>query len=138
MLSLWSPYNDLWSRTQELASALDWAPAAAPPRPAVDVVEEEHRYVLSADLPGYEEKDIDVRVLDGVLVLSGKREQSRVAKGGTMAFAERRYGSFCRQFTLGSSVDESKIEATYKNGVLTVALPKREEAKPRQIPVHAS
>jgi len=138
MLTLRRPYNDLLNRSRELAALLDWAPAAEQLRPAVDVVEEEHRYLLSADLPGFEEKDIDVRVVDGLLVVSGKREQSREQKRGTVAFAERRHGSFCRQFALGSSIDESKIEATYKNGVLIVALPKRDEAKPRQIPVHGS
>jgi len=138
MLTLWKSNQDLFRWNRELDRLLDWAPGREALRPAVDVTEDEQRYVIRADLPGFEEKDIDLRVVDGVLVLSGKREDSREQQKGTVAYAERRYGSFCRQFSLGASVDESKIEATYKNGVLTVALPKREEAKPRQIPVHAS
>ncbi len=138
MLTLWRPYEALLRWNRELDGFFDDSSNASAVRPAVDVLEEEQRYVLSADMPGFAQKDIDVRVIDGVLVLSGKREESRKPKGGTLAYAERRYGTFSRQFTLGSAVDEAKIEATYKDGVLTVTLPKKEEAKPRQIPVHAS
>ncbi len=138
MLTLWRPHEALFRWGNELDGFFNHSSDEPALRPAVDVVEEEHRYVLSADLPGFQEKDIDVRVVDDVLVLSGKREESRNAKSGSVTYAERRYGTFCRQFSLGSTVDEAKIEATYKNGVLTVALPKKEEAKPRQIPVHGS
>jgi HSP20 family protein len=137
MLSLWRPDQDLFCWNRDLNRLFDWVAATEALRPAVDVTEEETRYVLRAELPGIEEKDIDVRVVDGSLVLSGKREQSSEEKQGTLTQAERQYGSFCRRFVLESGVDESKIEASYKNGVLTVAVSKKEIVKPRQIPVHA-
>lgn len=106
--------------------------------PAVDIVEEEDRYLIKADLPGMAENEIEVKVHDGVLVLSGKREETKEEKKEDGFYRERRYGSFCRQFTLGSSVDAQKIEASYEKGVLTVSLPKKEETKPRQIEITAN
>ena len=106
--------------------------------PAVDLSEEEDHFLITADLPGMAEKDIEVKVHDGVLLLTGKREDTREQKEGGSHLRERRYGSFCRQFRLGDGVDAEKIEATYRNGVLEVRLPKREETKPRQIPVSTS
>jgi HSP20 family protein len=138
MLTLWRQNQNLLRWSRELDRLFDSAPAPEALQPAVDVTEEEARYVLRADLPGFEEKDIDVRVLDGVLILSGKREPSTEEKQGTVTQAERRYGSFCRKFALDFAVDESTIEASYKSGVLTVALPRKEATKPRQIPIHTS
>ena len=138
MLTLWRQNQDLLRWSRELGRLFDGEPAPEALRPAVDVTEEENRYVLRADLPGFEEKDIGVRVLDGVLVLSGKREPSTEEKHGTLTVGERPYGSFCRKFALDFAVDESTIEASYKNGVLTVALPRKEATKPRQIPIHTS
>jgi HSP20 family protein len=137
MLNLWRPQQDLFRWSRELDRLLGGAPG---PKvcPAVDVTQEETRYVLRADLPGFEEKDIDVRVVDGVLVLSGKREPSSEEKLGKLTQAERPYGSFCRKFALDFAVDESTIDASYKSGVLTVALPRKEATKPRQIPIHTS
>jgi HSP20 family protein len=106
--------------------------------PAVDIEEKADHFLVSADLPGVSEKDIEVKVQDGVLLLSGKRESSKEQKTESGFYRERSYGSFCRSITLGEGVDAAKIEAAYKNGVLTVKLPKKEEAKPRQIPVSAS
>lgn len=103
--------------------------------PAVDIVEEEDRYLIKADLPGMAENEIEVKVHDGVLVLSGKREETKEEQKEGGFYRERRYGSFCRQFTLGSTVDAQKIEASYDKGVLTVSLPKKEETKPRQIEI---
>lgn len=141
MLTLWRPHHDLLSWSREFDRLFGWGDgAAARPdyTPAVDVREEENQFVIRADLPGMEEKDLDVRVHEGTLVLSGKREESNEEKTDRGYYRERRYGTFCRQFRLGTNVDAQQIEASYKNGVLTVALPKREEAKPRQIPVHTS
>lgn len=103
--------------------------------PEVEILEEEDRYLIKADLPGMEEKDIEVKVHDGVLVLSGKRETSKEESKEGSFYSERRYGSFCRQFNLGSTVSAEKIDAKYDHGVLTVSLPKREESKPRQIQI---
>jgi len=106
--------------------------------PAVDISEEEDHYLIRADLPGVAEKDIEVKVHDGVLLLTGKREDTREEKAAGSYYRERRHGSFCRQFRLGDVVDPEKIEASYKGGVLEVKLPKKEESKPRQIPVTSS
>jgi len=103
--------------------------------PAVDIEETDDAVVLSADLPGVDEKDIEITVHQGVLVLSGKREDSREEETENGVYRERRYGSFFRQFRLGSKVDPDAIAAAYRNGVLTVTLTKKEEAKPKQIPV---
>jgi HSP20 family protein len=105
--------------------------------PAVDITEEEDHFLIKADLPGVDEKDIEVKVHDGVLLLSGKREETREEEEG-YSYRERRSGSFCRQFRLGRNVDAEKIEAAYKKGVLEVKLPKKEEAKPRQIAVSSN
>jgi len=104
--------------------------------PAVDISEEEDHFLIKADLPGMSEKEIEVKVQDGVLLLSGKREEVREEKKEGGYHRERRYGSFCRQFRLGSNVDPDAIAATYDSGVLSVKLPKKEETKPRQIPIN--
>jgi HSP20 family protein len=103
--------------------------------PAVDIQEQEDKYILRADLPGLDKKDVDVKVQDNILLLSGKREQSRAEEGEGATYRERRFGAFSRQFRLGSNVKTGKIKASYKNGVLKVVLPKRPESQPRLIPV---
>ena len=103
--------------------------------PAVDIVEEEDRFMIMADLPGVDQEAIEIKVHEGVLLLSGKREEQREEKGDKSYYSERRLGSFHRKFNLGDKVDASKIEAKYAGGVLTVTLPKKEETKPRQIEV---
>ena len=103
--------------------------------PAVDISEEQDHFLITADLPGMSEKEIEVKVESGVLLLSGKREDTREKQGEGQYYRERRLGAFCRQFRLGEGVNPSAIEASYKNGVLAVKLPKKEESKPRQIPV---
>jgi len=134
MLTLWKPFNDLArfhddlfrrGRNGELVRFT----------PAVDIEELEDRFVLSADLPGIDEKDLEITVHDGVLVLSGKREVSQEEERDGGLYRERSHGSFCRQFRLGPHVDPEKIEAHFSKGVLQVTLPKKEEAKPKQIPV---
>ena len=101
----------------------------------MDIDEKEDSFVLHADLPGLKQKEIEITVNDGVLTLSGNREEPTQENVNGTTVRERRYGSFERKFRLGPNVAESGIEATYKDGVLTVVLPKKEEAKPRQIPV---
>ena len=141
MLTLWRPFDGLFGLSRDLDDLFWGKPSDGNPvdfAPAVDIEEKEDHFLVSADLPGVTEKDIEVKVQDGVLLLSGKREMSKEEKteGGT--YRERSYGSFCRTFTLGDGVDAAKIEASYKNGVLTVTLPKKPETQPRQIPVSAN
>jgi HSP20 family protein len=136
-LTKWRPLGlSPWRREMDdLFKAFDWDGQLAGFRPAVDIAEDEDRFVIKADLPGVSEKEIEIKVHDGVLLLTGKREESTEEKKEGGYYRERRGGSFCRQFRLGSSVDAEKIAASYKNGVLEVILPKKEESKPRQIPV---
>ncbi len=141
MLTLWRPHHDLFRWSRELDRLFDAEPGNGDSRalsPAVDIDEEENRFVIRADLPGMNQKDIEVRAHEGTLLLAGKRESKQEEKSATGYYRERRYGSFARSFKLGSNVDDSKIEAAYENGVLTVILPKKEEVKPRQIPVHSA
>jgi HSP20 family protein len=138
MLTQWRPFGGLF----QLGCGCDGLSEGTPGNggrvdfaPAVDIEEKVDHFLVSADLPGVHEKDIEVKVEDGVLLLSGKREVIGEEKTEVGTYRERRAGSFCRSFTLGNRVDTGKIEATYKNGVLTVKLPKSEESKPRQIVV---
>lgn len=101
--------------------------------PAVDVLESKDAIVVRADLPGMKKDEIDVSVENGTLVIRGeKREESERKEKGAVR-TERFYGSFHRAVVLPGAVDESKAKASYKNGVLELTLPKREEAKPKQI-----
>jgi len=109
--------------------------ATRPWSPAVDILETENELILKADLPDVELKDIDVRVENETLTLKGERkfEKDNGAKG--FHRIERNYGSFVRSFAVPTTVDPEKVAAEYKNGVLTVKLPKKEAAKPRQVKV---
>ena len=109
--------------------------AARPWSPAVDVIENENELVLKADLPDVDLKDIDVRVENQTLTLKGDRKFDNEQKNGGYHRIERNYGTFMRSFTLPSSVENDKVSADYKNGVLTVTLPKKEAAKPKQVKV---
>jgi len=97
--------------------------------PAVDVVESEKAYEITADLPGMDEKNIEVKVADGVLSVKGEKQEEKEEKKKNYYLQERSFGSFQRSFELPESVDPDKIEARFKKGVLTVTLPKRPEAQ---------
>ena len=106
--------------------------------PAVDIYEVEGALVLKAELPDMRREDIDVSVENNTLTLRGERKLDREIKQENFHRVERAYGSFSRSFALPPTVDASKIAAEYKNGVLSVRLPVREEAKPRQIQIDAA
>ncbi len=106
--------------------------------PAVDVYDRGSEMVIQAELPGMKKEDIDVRVENNVLTLRGKKERKEEVKEDGFFRSERMYGIFSRSSSLPSTVDVSKIAADYKDGVLTLTLPKAEEAKPRQIAVKVS
>ena len=103
--------------------------------PAVDIVETENDIVLRADLPGVDPKDVDIQVENGTLTLKGERKFESDVKEDDYRRVERVYGSFLRSFALPPTVDAEKVEAEYRNGVLELKLPKRPEAKARQIKV---
>ena len=103
--------------------------------PAVDIYETPNELVLKAELPGIDQKSIDVHVENNTLALRGERKLEKETKEENYHRVERSYGSFYRSFSLPSTVDQEKIHADYKEGVLTLTLPKREETKPKQIKV---
>lgn len=106
--------------------------------PPVDVFEDRDAVVLKAELPGMKKEDIDVRVENNVLTLQGERKREKELNENGYSRTERVYGTFCRSFSLPATVDVKKIDASYKDGVLEVTLPKVEEAKPKQIDVKIS
>jgi HSP20 family protein len=104
--------------------------------PAVDIYEnDKHEVIIKAELPEMKREDIGVTFENNVLTLKGERRLEKDTRRDNFQYAERHYGSFTRSFTLPNTVDASAISASYKDGVLTIRLPQREEAKPKQIAV---
>jgi HSP20 family protein len=124
---------------QDSLSRLFSEPASRPWTPAVDIYETENELVLKADLPDVDAKNVGIQLENGTLTLKGERKFEDV-KNGQKGFhrIERSYGSFVRAFALPETVDGDKVRADYKNGVLTITLPKKEVAKPKTINVEVS
>ena len=106
--------------------------------PALDVHAEKDNFVVHVELPGLQKDAINISLHDGVLSVSGERKDEREQKEGESFRRERYFGKFQRSVTLPAAVDAGQVQATYKDGVLTVTLPKAEEAKPKQIAVNVS
>ena len=106
--------------------------------PAVDIYETENELVVKADLPDVSEKDLDVRIENNTLTIRGERKFEKKVEEEHYLRVERTYGSFSRSFSLPNTVNSEAIKAEYKNGVLTVELPKRAESKPKQIKVNVT
>ena len=106
--------------------------------PAIDLYDDKDNVTVKAELPGLKKEDIDVSLHDGVLTISGERKSEEKFEGAETYRAERFVGRFQRSVTLPSPVSADKVQAQYKDGVLTVTLPKTEEAKPKQIEVKVS
>ena len=123
-------FSDAYGRSDEgLFSSGSWLPP-------VDIYQNgEHELVLKAELPDMARENIDVTVVDGTLTIRGEKKLSSEVKEEQFHRVERRYGTFSRSFSLPPTVDAGKVGAEYKNGVLTVKLPMREESKPRQVKV---
>jgi len=124
-------FSPLFSEREAELSTRAWAPA-------VDIFETESNIVLKAELPGVEPKDVEVRVEDNTLYLKGQRKFEKETKEENYHRIERSYGSFARSFALPNSIDGEKVAAEYKDGLLTLTLPKREEAKPKTIRINVS
>lgn len=103
--------------------------------PAVDIYETENSLVVTAEIPGVSEKDIDVRIENNQLVIKGERKFEKETKEENYHRIERIYGNFYRSFSLPNTVDTEKVRAEYKNGVLKITINKREEVKPKQIKI---
>ena len=104
--------------------------------PPVDIYEDEHTIALTLEVPGIDEKDIDVRIEGNTLTVHGERKIEKEEKEENFRRVERQYGSFTRSFTLPSSVDTGQVSADYDRGVLKINLAKKAEAKPKQIKVN--
>jgi HSP20 family protein len=104
--------------------------------PPVDIYEDEHTIALKMEVPGIDEKDIDVRIENTTLTVHGERKFEKEEKEENFRRVERQYGSFTRSFTLPSSVDTAQVSANYDKGVLKISLAKKAEAKPKQIKVN--
>jgi HSP20 family protein len=115
-------------RSSDEGNLTTWAPA-------VDIFETEHKLVVKADLPDIKPEELDIRVENNILTIRGERKFEKKVNENNYLRVERSYGSFSRSFSLSNTVNTESIEAEYKNGVLTVSIPKLEEAKPKQIKV---
>ena len=134
----WNPARELASMEIDRLNNMlnDFYGAGRSWMPAVDIFETpEHEFVLKAELPDVKRDDINVSFENGVLTLTGERKTEFDASQGTYHRSERAYGRFSRSFTLPATVDANRIAASYKDGVLTIRVPQREEAKPKQITV---
>ncbi len=141
--SAWSPFKDIVNMQREVGRLFDglfadfdengnsvtsWLPRA-------DVIENGDAYIIKTELPGVDKNDVKITVRDNVLTLKGEKKQEKEEKGHNFHRVERSYGTFERSFSLPTGVKNDKIDAAYKDGVLTITLPKVEEAKPKEIEV---
>jgi HSP20 family protein len=113
---------------REAMTVADWAPT-------VDITEDDKEYLIKAEIPEVDKKDVKVTVQEGVLTLQGERKQEKEEKGKKFHRIERSYGSFVRSFALPDDVSEDKLKAEFKDGMLLVHLPKAEKPKPKAIEV---
>jgi HSP20 family protein len=123
--------NESFRNRGEESALTTWAPA-------VDIYETPNELVVKADLPDVNEKEIDVRVENNLLTIRGERKFEKSVSEENFLRVERTYGAFSRSFSLPNTLNSEAIAADYKNGVLTVTLPKREETKPRQVKVNVT
>ena len=107
--------------------------------PRLDVVERENEFVVQAEMPGIARDDIEVTLENGILTISGEcRNEKEETNGSRLIRQERQYGKYVRSLRLGKEVDEKKVKANYKDGILELTLPKSEEVKPKKINVNVS
>ena len=146
VLTRWDPFRG-YSTLQDQMNRLfreSYSPPAGPEEalttsgfaPPVDIYEDEHNITLKIEVPGIDEKDIDVRIENNTLTVHGERKLEKEEKEENYRRVERQYGSFTRSFMLPSSVDPGQVSAHYDKGVLKINLAKKAEAKPKQIKVN--
>ena len=142
-LTTWRPLRDLDRMRSEMDRLWEAFFEGRPRRrtdeaewlPSVDVSETKNDIVVKAELPGMDPKDIDISLSDGHLIIRGEKKQEREENEEDYHFIERSYGSFTRSIQLPKQVKHDKINASYKNGILKVVLPKSEEAKTKEIKI---
>lgn len=148
VLTRWDPFRDLATMPDRLnrmyrvlreptygAEGPEEALTATSFAPPVDIYEDEHNITLKMEVPGIDERDIDVQIEGNTLIVHGERKMEKEEKEENFRRIERRYGSFTRSFALPSSVDPGQVTANYDKGVLKISLAKKAEAKPKQIKV---
>ena len=140
----WEPFRDLVTAQRDFDRLFRGAFSAQPGEtelstrswaPPVDIYETEDAIVLKAELPGVDPKDVEVRVEDNTLYLKGERKFEKEVKEQNYHRVERSYGSFARSFSLPNSISTDKVRAEFKDGLLTLTMPKREESKPKTIKI---
>jgi len=143
----WEPFRDLMATQREFDRLFReaFSPALAEGEvstrtwaPPVDIYENGENLVLKAELPGINPDDVEIRVEDNTLYLKGERKFEKEVKEQNYHRVERSYGTFTRTFSLPNSIDSDKVAANYKDGVLTLTMPKKEEAKPKTIKINVS
>ena len=146
-MQLWNPFEefenllDRYNKSggKNLSKHYDTDMSFADWAPSVDIEEAEDKYVIKADLPGVDKKDIDVKLENGVLSIRGEKQtEKETGKGSKRHRTERFHGTFARSFTLPEAVKSDKVDASYKDGVLLLEIPKAEEAKPKSINIKVS
>jgi len=145
VLAKWDPLQELDNFSNRLSTFFGRAPiqkrdedgwfTQAAWSPLVDITEDDHEYLIKAELPGIEKDQVKVSVEDGLLVIAGERNSEKEEKNHKYHRMERSYGSFIRSFSLPDDADGTKVKAEYKNGILKVHLPKNEQAKPKSIEI---
>ena len=141
----WRPTRDLLSIRDEVNRLFDNFFTGVPERrrdllegewaPSVDIAETDNDVVVTAELPGVKQDDVDITIADDVLTLKGEKKEEKEVKEKNYHRIERSYGSFQRSVSLPAGVQADKAKATYKDGVLHITVPKAEEAKPKQIKI---
>ncbi len=134
-LQTYDPLDVFEEMRRSFESFFDLPASGRHGQPAVDIRQEEDRYVLEADIPGLTEKDIDIQIDRDVLTFSSRREEKKEERMEGYLVQERRRSRFQRSFVLPSDVDRERIEAHFRDGMLVIDLPRTEKTKPRQIPV---
>ena len=144
-LTKWDPFKDLLTLQDRMNRLFDESVRNVKPgdealssaiwSPAVDIYETDDEVVVKAELPEINQKDIDIQIENNTVTLRGERKFNKETKKENFHRIERAYGSFSRSFTLPSTIDQEKIRADYKDGILKISMPKREETKPKQIKV---
>ncbi len=139
-----STFDQLWSLRDEINRLFDWPALADAPTngfstwaPALDVYEDKDHVIVTAELPGMKKEYIQISLHENTLTISGERKNEKKYDGGETSREERFFGRFERSFALPKAVSPDAVKASYKDGILTVTLPKSPEAKPRQIQVNA-
>jgi HSP20 family protein len=139
MLVKWSPFRS-WLQPETLLDDLfahDFPVRSTVFQPRIDVKETDKHFIIHAELPGLNKEDFKLSVENDSLILEGEKKYEHEEKGDEYYRSERRYGAFKRVFRLTDAVDRNKINAEYKNGVLTITLNKTEQAKPKEIEVRS-